>query len=302
MRDGIERMSDHGLVTDDVWRPLGFEDDLVANYDALHDGVPPWMEESFWGWMRRQFVYQTGSSGYGSGSRSVFNENLVLDIERVCRLRIGPTDNAPSVGMRIVRTALSGVSAELRVADYLLSRDRVTAPDTFDKLLGEAGSAWKVGERAGKRGLVKRVPEGVQRNADAVMASSGAAGVKLARAWERAFGVTPDPTGAYALAVRAVEDAAIPVVVPKQNGASLGHVIGQLASDGDWSLPLTREDPNATTASIVLAQCRAVWRGHHDRHGGSPGAPAVTQEEAETAVSLAVTLVQWFASGMVARR
>ena len=124
------------------------------------------------------------------------------------------------------------------------------------------------------------------------------------RSWhkqERAFGISPDPTGAYALAVRAAEDAAIPVVVPKQAGATLGHVIGQLAKDGDWSLPLTREDVDATTASIVLAQCRALWKGHHDRHGGTAGAGPVTQAEAETAVSLAVPLVQWFGSGMVAR-
>jgi hypothetical protein len=134
------------------------------------------------------------------------------------------------------------------------------------------------------------------------MASAGAAGIKLAQAWERAFGVSPDPTGAYALAVRAAEDASIPVVVPNQTGATLGHVIGQLAVDGDWSLPLTREDADAPTSSLVLGTTKALWRGHHDRHGGGPGLPSVAQEEAETAVTLAVSLVQWFASGMVARR
>lgn len=287
-------------MDEEVWRPLGFEGGDAATYDALHDGVPSWMTESFWSWMRQQFVYRVRTShsmGYNQ-----FRGPLLLDVERVCRLRVGYTGTDPSEGMQLLRGRLTKLGAELRVADYLLSSGNVTLAAELDKMLQESGSAWKVGERAGKPGLVRRVPEGVQANADEVMASSGAAGVKLAQAWERAFGVDPDPTGAYALAVRAVEDAAIPVVTPKQAGATLGHVIGQLAADGDWSLPLSRQDETATTASIVLAQCRALWRGHHDRHGGIVGAGELTQAEAETAVSLAVSLVQWFASGMVARR
>lgn len=298
-------MSDtHGTiltVTDEHWRPLGFDGEQAATYDALHDGVPEWMAESFWSWMRRQLVNQV-RSGYGSGYSSAFAESTVRDIERVCRVRVGWLSSLVSDAFDTTRKALTRDGAELRAADYLLSRGRTTAPDALAKMLEESGSAWKVGERSGKPGLVRRVPEGVQANADGVMASSGSAGVKLAQAWERAFGVNPDPTGAYAMAVRAVEDAAIPVVVPKQSNATLGHVIGQLARDGDWSLPLSREDESATTASIILSQCRALWKGHHDRHGGVSGAAAVTQEEAETAVSLAVSLVQWFASGMVTRR
>lgn len=288
-------------MDEEVWRPLGFEGDDAATYDALHDGVPEWMAESFWTWMTKQFTQRVNSGGYASHTYSRFNTSLLLDVERVCRVRVGYTGDTISDGISALRRTLPKSGMELRVADCLIARG-ASSTENLGTLLHEAGSAWKVGERAGKSGLVRRVPLGVQTNADAVMASTGSAGVKLAQAWERVFGVDPDPTGAYALAVRAVEDAAIPVVVPKQAGASLGHVIGQLAKDGDWSLPLTREDENATTASIVVAHCRALWKGHHDRHGGSEGPGSVTQEEAEAAVSLAVPLVQWFASGMVARR
>ena len=220
-------------MTDEVWRPLGFEGDQAALYDALHDDVPQWMTESFWDWMRKQFVYWSRASGYNAGARSNFRTNLLRDVERVCRVRIDYTGTSTTDGPKYIRHVLTGVGAELRVADYLLSRGDATSPDGLDKLLQDAGSAWKVGERAGRPGLVRRVPEGVQKNADSVMSSAGMAGVKLAQAWERAFGVNPDATGAYALAVRAVEDAAIPVVVPKQTNASLGHVIGQLARDGE---------------------------------------------------------------------
>jgi len=300
LRCGVGVECKDSTMTEEVWRPLGFEGDDAATYDALHDGVPNWMAESFWVWMREQFVRPPVRNAGRVIQASRFRPSLLLDVERVCRVRVGFTGTSTD-GMTPLRVTLQKVGAELRVADYLLSRGDSTHPDTLDNVLHESGSLWKVGERAGKPGLVRRVPEGVQTSADAVMASAGAAGVKLAQAWERAFGVSPDPTGAYALAVRAVEDAAIPVVVPKQAGATLGHVIGQLRADGDWSLPLTREDADATTASIVLAQCRALWKGHHDRHGGVADGQPVGQEEAEAAVTLAVSLVQWFASGMIAR-
>ena len=53
----------------------------------------------------------------------------------------------------------------------------------------------------------------------------------------------------------------------------------------------------------VPGMMRALWAGQTDRHGGdSDPALVITQEVAETAVLLAVPLVQWFTSGAVARR
>lgn len=165
------------------------------------------------------------------------------------------------------------------------------------------GSAWKVGIREGFRGLERRVPEGVQAAADRAIATPGNAGLRLSDAWHAIYGLSPNPGHAYKMAVAAVEDATIPAVVPKQAGATLGHVIGQLKKDGDWSPPLTHEDRSAPTAQTVLLMCQGLWAGHHDRHGGIPDAPvSVSQEEAETAVHMAVFLVQGFASGLIKRR
>jgi hypothetical protein len=285
-------------MSEEVWRPLGFDGDEAATYDALYDGIPTWMHASFWQWMRRQF----GVKGDSRSAYLYLNTSLLLDVERVCRLRVGYEGRDLTQGMAHLQATVGKAGRELQVADYLLSRPYATARDSLDKVLHESGSAWKVGERAGKPGLVRRVPEGVQDNADAVMTSSGTAGATLAQAWERAFGINPDPIGAYALAVRAVEHAAIPLVVPKQKDPTLGHVVGQMERDGDWSLPFNLQDDRARTADVVVGMVRALFKGH-DHHGGSPDSPgAVTQDEAEAAVTLAVPLVQWFASGMVARR
>lgn len=40
-------------MTDESWRPLGVEsDDEIADYDALHDGVPEWLVAPYWAWVR----------------------------------------------------------------------------------------------------------------------------------------------------------------------------------------------------------------------------------------------------------
>ncbi|WP_163544335.1 hypothetical protein [Occultella kanbiaonis] len=189
--------------------------------------------------------------------------------------------------------------------DYLLQKQQPSADAlrAVQEILDAGRSAYTVGRRDRRPGLERRVPGGVQSAAEAVTAGSGRAGERLASAWREAFGLGPDLSKVYAEAVKAVEDAAIPVVVPKQASATLGHVIGQLCKDGDWSLPLTREDSAAPSSETVLRMCQGLWKGHHDRHGGDPNAPAqVSQAEAEAALFLAVPLVQWFTSGAVVRR
>jgi hypothetical protein len=53
---------------------------------------------------------------------------------------------------------------------------------------------------------------------------------------------------------------------------------------------------------MVVAMLRTLWFGHRDRHGKPMGHTDVTHEEARAAVVLAASLVDWFASGALARR
>jgi hypothetical protein len=206
--------------------------------------------------------------------------------------------------MTFIRTRTHQTKAELVVADYLLSAHaKEQSVKAFDLILHESGSKWRVGERHGRPGLVQRVPEGVQGAIDGTIKSSGHAGRRLAEAWGAAFGVSPNPSHAYALAVKAVEDAAVPVVCPNDSNATLGKINAQLRNTGDWSLPLPREDVHATTSATLLSMMKMLWAGQADRHGGHHDPDLViTQEAAEIAVMTAATLVQWFSSGAVARR
>lgn len=295
-------------VTDEVWRPLGVEtDEEVAEYDALHDGVPPWMEAGFWVWIR-DAISVPSSYPDGSGRFPAAAQPLVSMMCQRLRIQlpdIGPTARAIDKAQHQIATSLKVLkdhANQLQIADYLLANGGHAPAKDLAGLLKRSKSAWMVGERAGYPGLVRRVPEGVQLAADAAMAKTGRAGLNLAKAWDKLYGLDPDASAAYSLAVRAVEDAVVPVVAPADRGATLGKVIAQMESQKGWRLPMDREHNKALSGDVMVALMRLIWHGQHDRHGGQPSAPGnVSLEEAKVAVSAAVTLISLFHEDLAAR-
>jgi hypothetical protein len=296
-------------VSEQTWRPFGIDsEEEVAEYDALHEGVPKWMHSAFWDWVRAAISHRVQGSGVGYNTVTVLNVALV---EPMCqRLQIP----LPSVrityydasnGREQITKAMGALrshSNPLQVADYLLAHNDQAKADDLADVLDRSKSAVKVGERFGLPGLVHRVPTGVQVAADEVMSRAGHAGVRLAKAWEALYGLTPEPSTAYSLAIKAVEDAAIPVVSPRNNSATLGTVLRDMEAQGDWKLPMAREHSQAAPGDVLISNMRMLWHGQHDRHGGQPSAVGnVSVEEAAVAVGLAVTLVSWFDAGLVAR-
>ena len=204
------------------------------------------------------------------------------------------------------RNAVRGLpeSELLRVVDYLMGEVsnyfRLTVSAELEAILAGGGSAWRVGERLGKLGLIERVPEGVRVAVESVFERSGTAGHLLARAWSHIHGVVKNDSAGYGDAVRAVEVAAIPLVLGEDPEATLGTVIQRMRADGDWRLPL-REHNHAPSAEMVVQILRTLWRGHSDRHG-NVDYKDVSHEEARAGVVLAATLVDWFTAGAIARR
>ncbi len=296
------------VVSEETWRPLGVDtEEAVAEYDALHDGMPKWMWAAFWAWVREAVtIFRRYSDG--SGRVPMLDTDLA---EGMCqRLRIPLTNlRARKVesqfGNYQLKTAMETFVKHpqpLQIADYLLAHDGHAKAEELDALLQRSKSAWAVGVRAGHPGLVRRVPLGVQVAGDSVMARAGRAGVRLARAWEELYGIQSNASAAYALAIKAVEDAAVPVVSPDNARATLGTVLKQIEDQDDWQLPMEREHDRAPSRDVLIGMMRILWHGQHDRHGGQPSAPGdVSMEEAVVAVSLAVTLVNWFDAGVVRR-
>jgi hypothetical protein len=114
------------------------------------------------------------------------------------------------------------------------------------------------------------------------------------------YGRHPDPAKAYDEAVRAVEAAAIPLVLPNGKVETLGKVLRHFKDAPDkWVLAIEGDDGNI---AALTAMIEMLWRGHVGRHSGGPNSRPQRQDEAEMAVHLAATLVQWFTSGTVQRR
>lgn len=296
-------------MTDEMWRPLGVEtDEEIAEYDALHDGVPEWMSTTFWEWVRAS-ISEPHVQRYAYSAEKFWMPRTEL-LERMAHsLRISMPSvkwNEPDkyTGGQLVSRAMATLEAHhfpLQIADFLLAFGNPNR-DVLQQMLERSNSAWSIGEREGRRGLVRRVPEGVQIAADATMASSGSAGVRLAQAWEALYGVTPNESEAYRLAVKAVEAAAIPRVCPQDSKATLGKVINVIDSQSGWSVETGRADSSATPVDVLLGMMRMLWAGQHDRHDGSPATQTpMTFDHAAVAVHLASTLVAWFAGGYVTR-
>jgi hypothetical protein len=295
-------------VTDGTWRPFGVDDeDQIAEYDALHDDVPVWMSAAFWAWVEG-CITELRVRSDRSGSFRRLRVALVEELGQTLQLALPSLRHDSSdYGSRVhyIGEALRVLTAYpnwLAIADYLLAHAPSNDSATLDALLERSKSAWRVGERFGKPGLVRRVPLGVQEGADAVIGRSGRAGVRLAKAWGELYGLEPNPSEAYRLAILAVEDAAIPVVSPTNTSATLGTVLRQIEAQGDWKLPMMRQHDRAPSGEVLIGMIRTLWHGQHDRHGGQPSAPGnVSHEEAVIAVGLATTLVHWFDAGLVSR-
>lgn len=281
-----------------MWRPFGVDTGgEIAEYDALHEGVSSWLFTPLWEWVRRAILMGTRSGG------SYPDPQMLSEMGQALRMSL-PNLSGRSSHDCIKVLQQKGIDATLPIVDYLLAFAREADPDSLETILQRSSSAWSVGKRVGLYGLVRRVPEGVQIAADSVMGRAGRAGVRLAKAWELLYGLNPNPSEAYRHAILAIEDAVIPVVSPNNKKSTLGTVIGQMASDNDWKLPMMREPVSCPTKDVVLGMMRTVWEGQHDRHGGGePSKPGnVSQEEANVAVLLAVAVVGWFDVRLVARR
>lgn len=289
-------------MSDGAWKPLSFDDE-AASLEGPHEGVPVWLRESLWDWVDDHTWRMAGSAGFRA---RVFRRDLVLKIERVCRIHFEFVGTDLSSGRASMRVALQDPDKRLTVVDFLLATESTQEQRAaLDAILLEAGSVWSVGLRRGAPGLVRRVSPALTAAAEEAI-QEGHAGDRLAEAWNAAFGLSPDTSRAYSLAVKAIEDAAIPVVAPNDATTTLGKVIGQLKSDSRWSLPFQRDDRDVSSGQALTNILKTIWAGQVDRHGGVPeeasSVPiAVTQEAAEAAVVLAVALVHLFGTGKVAR-
>jgi hypothetical protein len=185
----------------------------------------------------------------------------------------------------------------LDVLDFFVQK--VATPNYADEL-GEiftlGGSEWEVTKPSEERRyLAKRTVAPVDEIIEALPASSERARRHLEVAWLKLVGRNPDPSAAYREAIRAVEAAAKPVVIPSDPTATLGKIIRAIRDKPEkWTVLLDDGTPQQ-----IADMCDLIWKGQQDRHGtDDPSTPLnVSQEEADVAVHVAVSLTRIFAGG-----
>lgn len=269
-------------------------------HSTLVVGVPAWMREDMRAWLHRALIRP--------GAQSDKDLELVMDFDRRSRQK-DPLAGEFRKGWNSLEQRLY-VDDDIYTSflDFLiwqksqdLDQNRGLL-DELDLILESGGSMWTVGSRNLVAGLEHRVPQGVQDAAEAALATPGDAGRLLSEAWHAVYGQNPQPDLGYRKSIEAVEALVLPKVMPKDDTATLGKAIGQMRTDGDWKLPFIKEHKQNPSQDVVQGMLQALWSGHSDRHPGTASYIQSSQEAAEAAVSLAVTLVNLFANGGIARR
>ena len=280
-------------------------------FDRLHEGVPPWLLQPLVDWVKDAFI-----SFPPMESEPQYDLDVMRNIEMAVRFD-------PPLNWRSAADAADGIAARFRenspeaidVLDYVLCRvHRPKFPQDLTwngnvvrlkEILDKGGSVWDVtlGEENERRArpyqLTRRVAGPAYHAISEIGSLSDRAGQHLDEAWTQLLGTHPDPSAAYQAAVAAVEVAAKPAISPNHALATLGTMRGQLRSDvtnnpGLWRFELGG-DPQ-----VVVNMMSVLWENQL-RHGNETEPISETQEQADAAVALALTLVRWFVTGVVRR-
>ena len=277
------------------WRPLSkrIDPEAAAEYDALHEGIPPWLASGIGTWVNN--VLEGGRYEYED------ERKRLQVVEQLLRTPLEWAGGEKTARLGLVTEVAKSGPRALDILDVALVLCQGQAGDwnlrrSLESMLTIGGSAWTVGEDEGGRWcLHRRLDETVEDAAKEEMRQTGNAARHLQAAWHHVYGRDPDPSAAYREAVRAVEAAAKPAVTPNDRLATLGKMLKALRDKpSKWAVDLGTVEGLADTMDVL-------WTSQLDRHGtDDESAPlSVSPEQAEAAVHVAVTLVHWFRNGHV---
>jgi hypothetical protein len=173
--------------------------------------------------------------------------------------------------------------------------------DRLNQVLADARSLYTVDFGEEQICLITRVDPATGDIVKELTDSSGVAGKHLHRSWVALYQLEPDSGLAYKEAVKAVEAALGPVILPKNTAPTLG-LIKAAVRDGGWQFALGRTGPSGKPPSIAESANSSVTflvdllerlAGTEARHGLSGEDRRQTAEQAASAVYSAVAILGW---------
>jgi hypothetical protein len=277
------------VTTTDPWVPLSRRTAGLGPETTLYDGVPKHLRGALTGWFESCWPEEN-------------DEHRVLYDHLLLRLHVDHL--AP--GQMSEDELLDAVDAMLAWGpsskDYLAGRVSANVSrGHLKEILRIAASTWRV--RDDGRGLERRVDDTVTAAVQqAVRTARDDAAAHLAAAWSAVYGRNPDPDRAYDEAVLAVEAVACPLICPNNGRRTLGTVIADLRNQtARWELVIGDSTGQPAGPERLVEMLSLLWQGQ-SRHAGAPNSRRQNQAEAEAAVHLAATVVQWFTAGVLRRR
>jgi len=286
------------------WTPLSQRDNSDSEYHGLHEGVPPWLLQTLLTWIEHAFAH-TRSTQAGRRVEMSYPVQTMRAAERELRFHLRETEG---FWMWSELRALLEVDEILMldVIDWALHKGSYGSGTTkvteLNGYLESGGSVWVAVPVSEVHELQRRVEAAALIAVTAATTPADNASTHLRDAWSKAYGRNPDPSGAYREAVRAVEAVAKPTIAPKDNLATLGKMIRAI-EDAPHKFAIALDPKGIPPIDGLVTMMKLLWTAQLDRHGTDDTTKPlnVTQDQAESAVNLAVTLVQWFRSGAVSR-
>lgn len=263
--------------------------------DALHDGVPTWMQHSADAWIRARIAANSGYAG------ETPNVDSIRRLERLLRVSLIGTDERMRMFSSMFGRLNPDPNLKLDVIDGILQTLDINSyqANELEEILEQSGSKWKVVETGnGSYHLEERVDITVVEAMDELAQHNGDASSYMKQAWADAFGRNPNPSSAYSNTIKAIEAASWQVVTPGNSRATLGTIIRELI-DHPENFQVVVTEKAANRGIDTLRQDMAlVWEGQTDRHGTSNPVPP-SQEAAEQAIFIGLSLCQQFMRGLV---
>lgn len=285
-------------MTDEVpFQPLSARMGGLPNDTTLYDGVPDWLNDPLRGWiaqaldsdealarriaMRLRWSRSSHGRGYTEQLIWCLGDQLLTVIDAILQLNT---------------TLWEKVETLKRRPDI----NEVDQVQELSDLLADGASRYTVD--VDRHCLTVLHDPTVAAAMERSVAADPTAGDHLRTAFAAAYGLDPDPDKAYREAVLAVEAVACPLVCPNNPRRTLGTVIADLRNqDAQWALAIGDSSGQPAGPGRLVEMFALLWQGQ-SRHASAPNSRRQGQLEAEAAVHLAATIVQWISSSVLYRR
>lgn len=272
--------------------------------DNLVDGIQPWMMGSVVSLLKEYFIVPHGRDRKTNETIMAPYNARIDAVERYLRIQL-PSDDENDLERyeQIIYRVRNNEMHALDMLEAVLATCESSHQEHYmhlaNTLFQEGSSKWiAVKNDDGNITLEERVDE-TMRDAfeDAVSVISKSSDY-LKESWIDIFGRNPNPSDGYGKAIKAIEAASWPIILPNDNTATLGKIIGEVgANPNKWASSISEKTPSTISKSLEQ-QMRLVWEGQTNRHGTATPIPE-SQEAAEQAIIIAVGVCNQFNRGHI---